>query len=159
MRPALVQPVWGDVLGAFTAAALRARPQRICLVSPWITETDHGRLRLLAQHVDAHGAELVVVTRPSGSEATRRAMALARSARRHRILTSELLHAKLYVCQEPNGRGVALVGSANMTAGGTRWSEMGVLLRPTAASSLIDDLVRIALCHLGTRPSDTRRSV
>lgn len=144
-RRATAEPVWGDVLGRFTAAALRSRAIRICLVSPWLTETDHGRLRLLVRHADAQNAELLVVTRPASTHPSEQAIELVRSARSHRVLVSDSLHAKMYISQELDGRGVALVGSANMTAGGTRLAEVGILLRPLAESSLIDDLVRVAL--------------
>lgn len=156
-RRATVEPVWGDILGRFTSAALRARPIRICVVSPWLTETDHGRLRLLVRHADARSAELLVVTRPPTTRPAEQAVEVARSARSHRILVSDALHAKMYIAQEIDGRGVALVGSANMTAGGTRLAEAGVLLRPLAESSLIHDLVRVAVNQLGARSLDDGR--
>ncbi len=156
-RRATAEPVWGDILGRFTSAALRARPTRICLVSPWITETDHGRLRLLVRHADAQDAELIVVSRPPSTRPAEQAIELARSARSHRVLVSDALHAKMYIAQEADGRGVALVGSANMTAGGTRLAEVGVLLRPLSGSALINDLVRVALSQLGARPLDAGR--
>ena len=153
---ATAEPVWGDILGRFTTAALRSRPIRICLVSPWLTETDYGRLRLLVRHADARNAELVVVTRPLATGLGERAIEMVRSARSHKVLVADALHAKMYISQEPAGRGVALVGSANMTAGGTRLAEVGVLLRPLTGSSLIDDLVGIAVTQLGARPLTTR---
>ncbi|HLX89899.1 MAG TPA: hypothetical protein VKR22_15750 [Acidimicrobiales bacterium] len=131
---------------------------RICLVSPWLTDTDHGRLRLLARHADAQRAELVAVIRAPSTRAGEQALETVRSARSHRILVSDTLHAKMYICQELDGRGVALVGSANMTAGGARLAEAGVLLRPLAESSLIDDLIRVALTQLGAQPLVIRRS-
>lgn len=157
-KRATVQPVWGDVLASFTSAALRSQPTRICLVSPWMRETDHGRFRLLARHADANRAELVVVTRPVTTADAQRAVDIVQSARSNRILIRDSLHAKLYISQEGDGRGVALVGSANMTAGGSRLAEVGVLLRPLGGSRLIDDLVRVALTHLGACPHETRRS-
>ena len=156
-RRATVEPVWGDTLGRFTAAALRSRPIRICLVSPWLTETDHGRLRLLVRHANAQNAELLVVTRPPSTQPGEQAIEMVRSALTHRVLVSDALHAKMYISQELDGPGVALVGSANMTAGGARLAEVGVLLRPLAESSLIDDLVLVALMQLGARPLMTRR--
>jgi hypothetical protein len=156
-RRATAEPVWGDVLGRFMAAALRSRPIRICLVSPWLTETDHGRLRLLVRRADAQNAELLVVTRSPSSRAGEQAIEIVRSARTHRILVNDALHAKMYISQELHGRGVALVGSANMTAGGSHLAEVGILLRPLAESNLIDDLVRVALTQLGARPFVTRR--
>jgi hypothetical protein len=156
-KRATAEPVWGDVLGRFTAAALRSRPIRICLVSPWLAETDHGRLRLLTRHADAQNAELLVITRPPATRVGEQAIEMVCSARSHRILMSDTLHAKMYISQELDGRGVALVGSANMTAGGTRLAEVGLLVRPLAESSLIDDLVRVALTQLGARPLTTRK--
>jgi hypothetical protein len=151
------QPVWGDVLGRFVAATLRARPVRIYIVSPWMPETDLDRLRALARHADSCRAELTVITRPPVSVGAERALDVVRAAGRHRILVNDQLHAKLYVCQEPDGRGVALICSANFTAGGTRMAEVGVLLRPLAESSLIDDLARVALTSLGASPQPTSR--
>lgn len=156
-KRATAEPLWGDILGRFTTAALRSRPIRICLVSPWLTETDHGRLRLLIRHANAQNAELLVVTRPPSTNLGERAIEMVRSARSHKVLVADALHAKMYISQEPQGRGVALVGSANMTAGGTRFAEVGVLLRPLTGSSLIDDLVQIAVTQFGARPLTTRR--
>ena len=156
---ATAEPVWGDVLGRFTTAALRSRPIRICLVSPWLTETDYGRLRHLIRHADAKNAELLVVTRPPSTDLGERAIEMVRSARSPKVLVAKDLHAKMYISQEPAGRGVALVGSANMTAGGTRLAEVGVLLRPFKGSSLIDDLVGIAVTQFGARPLTTRRQL
>jgi hypothetical protein len=156
-RRATVEVVCGDVLGRFTVAAIRSRPIRICLVSPWLTETDHGRLRLLARHANAQNAELLVITRPPSTQPGVQAIEMVRLALSHRILVSDTLHAKMYISQELDGRGVALVGSANMTAGGTRLAEVGVMLRPLAGSSLISDLVRVALTELGARRLTNRR--
>jgi hypothetical protein len=156
-KRATAQPVWGEIVARFTAAALQSRPIRICLVSPWLTETDHGRLRLLAHHADGHGAELVVITRTPTTRDGHLALELVGSARSHRVLISDSLHAKLYISQEADGRGVALVGSANMTAGGTRLAEAGVLLRPLADSRLMDDLIHMALTQLGAYRPATRR--
>lgn len=149
VRRATAQPIWGDVLGSFTAATLRARPVRLCLVTPWVGETEHGRLRLLVRHADAHRAELVVVTRPSALTSGNDALDIVRKARAHRLLLNDQLHGKLYVCQEGEGRGVALVGSANLTMGGARLAEVGVLLRPLGGSRIIDDLANVAMMYLG----------
>jgi hypothetical protein len=156
------QPVWGDVLGKFVAATLRAQPTHLYLVSPWIAETDHARIDLLTRHAAACQAEIVLITRSVTTKAAERAMDMVRRAPRSRIIFNEALHAKLYVCQEANGRGVALVGSANLTPGGTRLDEVGVLLRPLIDSSIIDDLARVAattLCGSARRATTkTRRT-
>lgn len=109
-RRATAEPVWGDVLGRFTAAALRSRPVRICLVSPWLTETSNGRLCLLVRHADAQNAELLVVTRPPSTHPGEQAIEMVRSARSHRVLVSDALHAKMYVSQELGGGGWRLWG-------------------------------------------------
>lgn len=151
-RRATVQTVWGDVLGSFIAATLRAAPKQICLVSPWLAEKEHDRLGRLLGHARRHRAAVTIVTRPS---AVASGLALASLLGREsavRVLVNDQLHAKLYVCQEHDGRGVALVGSANFTAGGARLAEAGVLVRPLADSRIIDDLAKVALSELGARP-------
>jgi hypothetical protein len=157
-RRAIVQAVWGDILGAFTSAALRARPIRLCLVSPWLTETDHDRLKTLVRHATRHSAEIVVVTRPTAATASLRALEAIHRTSKLRILTNERLHAKLYVCEESDGRGVALVGSANLTNNATKMVEVGVLVRPLGGDPIVEDLARIATTYLAdrTRLSDRR---
>lgn len=151
-RRATVQPVWGDTLGRFVAAVLRVRPIRVCLVSPWITETDRGRVGDLVRHMRRSGAQLVVVTRPATLRAGEPVTELIERLPSHQLLVNDQLHAKLYVCQEREGRGVALIGSANLTAGGARLSEVGLLVRPLAGSDIIDELARVAVAQLGGRP-------
>jgi hypothetical protein len=147
----MVQAVWGDILGRFVAAALRATPVKLCLVSPWLAETDYDRLATLLGHARRHRAPVSIVTRPSAVDPLRPLSALLDRQPSLQILVSDQLHAKLYVCQEQDGRGVALIGSANLTAGGARQAEAGVLLRPLAGSRLIDDLASVALTGLGAR--------
>jgi hypothetical protein len=147
----MVQVVWGDILGRFVAATLRATPVKLWLVSPWLAETDHDRLATLLEHARRHRAPVSIVTRPSAVTPDRALTALLDRQPSLRILVNDRLHAKLYVCQEQDGRGVALIGSANLTAGGARLAEAGVLLRPLAGSRLIDDLVSTALTGLGAR--------
>jgi hypothetical protein len=140
--------LWGDVLGIFTTTALRARLVRLNLVSPRLAETDHDRLKLLVRHTEASGAEIVVLTQPSASPGTSGSLEFVRWARAHRVLTKDLLHANLYVCQEERGRGVALIGSANLTRGGSPLAEVGVLFRPLRRSRVID-WARVAITYLG----------
>jgi hypothetical protein len=147
----MVQAVWGDILGRFVAATLRATPVKLCLVSPWLAETDYDRLATLLGHARRHRATVFIVTRPSAVAPDRGLSALLGRQPLLRILVNDQLHAKLYVCQERDGRGVALIGSANLTAGGARLAEAGVLLRPLAGSRLIDDLASVALTALGAR--------
>jgi hypothetical protein len=157
----MAQAVWGDILGRFVAATLMARPVKLCLVSPWLAETDHDRLATLLGHARRHRAAVSVVTRPSAVAPNRALSKLFDRQPWLRILVNEQLHAKLYVCQEQDGRGVALVGSANLTAGGARLAEVGVLLRPLAGSRLIEDLASVAITGLGARdhrPAEPVRS-
>lgn len=150
-RRATVQAVWGDIVGRFVAATLRSRPVKLYLVSPWLAETDHDRIATLLGHARQHRAAVCVVTRPSAVAPERVLSALLERQPSLRILVNDQLHAKLYVCQEQDGRGVALIGSANLTAGGARQAEAGILLRPLAGSHLLDDLASVALTGLGGR--------
>lgn len=150
VRRATVQVVWGDVIARFVAAALRSKPTHICLVSPWLSENDDAQVSVLLTHARRNRAEVTLVTRPM-AVAPESLAALVDRQHGARVLISNHLHAKLYVCQEGDGRGVAMIGSANLTAGAVRLAEIGLLVRPLVGSRIIDDLARVATTQLGAR--------
>jgi len=50
------------------------------------------------------------------------------------------LHAKLYVCDSGVGRGLAVVGSANLSAASASLSEISLMVRPDGRSKIIQEL-------------------
>lgn len=124
---------------------------RLTVVSPWITNGDHRRIEVLARHASLSRAEFVMITRAPASDDARLARNIVQRLEHHRIFINEQLHAKLYVCQQGDGRGVALIGSANLTASGMHMDEVGLLVRPLGASGIIDDLVDLALVQIPGR--------
>lgn len=50
------------------------------------------------------------------------------------------LHAKLYVCDSRAGGGVAVIGSANLSAASTSLAEISLMVRPLRGSKIIQEL-------------------
>jgi hypothetical protein len=131
-----------DPFGAFARSALIECPRRICVVSPWVCDRDIrvASLGRLAEHAAAHGAALVLVTRPPTSDHHQAAIELIRQLPGGRVFLNPRLHGKLYVCESGKGRGVAVVGSANCTDGSAWLDELGLLVRPERGSQIVHEL-------------------
>jgi phosphatidylserine/phosphatidylglycerophosphate/cardiolipin synthase-like enzyme len=131
-----------DPFGAFVRATLRERPRRISVVSPWVGDRGlrEASLRRLLQHAVERHCGVVLVTRPPVSDGHAAAVELARTAPRGCVYFNSRLHAKLYVCESVDGRGLAVVGSANCTDGSMWLDEFGVLVRPEDGSQIISEL-------------------
>lgn len=141
-RDARVQLLTRDPFGAFVAAAVRERLQRITIVSPWISDLN-GRERSLGDvigHAEVHDAAVVLITRPAQSEAHALAVARVETMARGTVYLNPRLHAKLYVCEAARTGGLAVVGSANCTDSSASLDEIGVLLRPANGSRVIQQL-------------------
>jgi hypothetical protein len=158
-RRAFVQVVTGDIFGLFAREALEARPKRLTIVSPWVDgELSHTpSLTELLDHAERLRASVVLATRPLETPAHARAVASVLSYSRGRVLLEPNLHAKLYVCEEADGRGFAVVGSANMTDSSRRLRELAVVIRPQAGSRVLADLGQRALTTLTAAAASPRR--
>jgi hypothetical protein len=143
---ARVRVLGHDPFGAFARAASRRPVRRLTIVSPWLCP-DGPRpftLRKLIERVDRQGGAVVLVTRPSVGSAHEEAIALVRAAERGTIYLNPSLHAKIFVC-ETGGGGLAVVGSANASAGSASLDELAILLRPEHGSRIITELASAAV--------------
>src|SRR6266516_73180 len=116
-RRAFVQVATGDIFGLFAREALQAQPKRLTIVSPWVDPNlSHApSLNELLDRAAECKASVVLVTRPLETPGQARAIASVLNYERGRVFLDPNLHAKLYICEEADGRGFAVVGSANMT--------------------------------------------
>ena len=158
-RRAFVQVVTGDIFGLFAREALQARPLRLTIVSPWVdSDIAHTpSLNELLDHAEQCKASVVLGTRPLETPRHARAVASVLNYRRGRIFLDPNLHAKLYVCEEADGRGFAVVGSANMTDSSRRLRELAVIVRPQARSRVLADLGHQAVATLTENAEVARR--
>lgn len=158
-RRAFVQVVTGDIFGLFAREALQARPRRLTIVSPWVDgELAHTpSLSELLDHAAGMRASVVLATRPLETPAHARAVASVLNYSRGRVFLDPNLHAKLYVCEEADDRGFAVVGSANMTDSSRRLRELAVVVRPQAGSRVLADLGQQALATLTAAAAQPRR--
>jgi hypothetical protein len=141
-RRARLTIVRNDPFGTFARAALRRRPRRVVLVSPWLSE--HGRratpLSALLKHCERSASSIVVVTRPPLTRAHANALEMIATVPRSSVHFNAALHAKLYVCDSGAGRGVAVVGSANLSAASASLAEISLMVRPEGRSKIIQEL-------------------
>jgi phosphatidylserine/phosphatidylglycerophosphate/cardiolipin synthase-like enzyme len=147
-----VRVLTGDVLDVFVRAALRAADvRRISLVSPWVSDAaSRGALGRLIAHARRSSAGIVLITRPPATAAHRAAIDLVRSYERGRVILDPQLHAKLYLCDVRVGRGVAVIGSANLTESSARLREVALLVRAAQDSRIIRQLSTGTLKTLAT---------
>lgn len=158
-RRAFVQVVTGDIFGLFAREALQARPKRLTIVSPWIDPSiSHAPSlgELLGRAAECN-ASFVLATRPLETPGQARAIASVLNYKRGRVFLDTNLHAKLYLCEEADGRGFAVIGSANMTDSSQRLRELAVVVRPQAKSRVLADLghqavASLTACAEGARP-------
>jgi phosphatidylserine/phosphatidylglycerophosphate/cardiolipin synthase-like enzyme len=145
-RRALVSVVLTtDVFGLFVEEVVRLRPRRVEVVSPWLGDgPDLARVKALLERSARFGASVVLTTRTPDTEAHLAVMDAFAAYPGARIVTNDDLHAKLYVCSDVRGRGVAVVGSANLSRGSQRLDESAVVIRPIANSRVIRDLSGLA---------------
>src|SRR5437867_1462464 len=131
-RRAFVQVVTGDIFGLFAREALQAQQKRLTIVSPWVdSDLPHApSLAELLDRAERLSASVVLATRPLETSSHARVIAAVLNYRRGRVFLDPSLHAKLYVCEEADGRGFAVVGSANMTDSSHRLRELAVVIRP-----------------------------
>jgi phosphatidylserine/phosphatidylglycerophosphate/cardiolipin synthase-like enzyme len=158
-RRAFVQVVTGDIFGLFARETLQARPKRLTIVSPWV-DSDFARapsLNELLDHAEQCKASVALATRPLETPSHARAVASVLNYRRGRVFLDPNLHAKLYVCEEADGRGFAVVGSANMTDSAQRLRELAVVVRPQARSRVLADLGDQAVATLTASAEGARR--
>jgi hypothetical protein len=150
LRRAFVQVVTGNIFGLFAREVLQARPKRLTIVSPWVDGelSDAPSLAELLEHAERCRASLVLVTRPLDTPGHARAVASVLHYGRGRVFLDPNLHAKLYACEVGDGRGFAVVGSANMTESSRRLRELAVVVRPQAKSRVLADLSHQAVATL-----------
>jgi phosphatidylserine/phosphatidylglycerophosphate/cardiolipin synthase-like enzyme len=143
----------------FAREALQARPRRLTIVSPWVdSDLAHTpSLSELLDHAERSKASVVLGTRPLETPRHARAVASVLSYGRGRVFLDPCLHAKLYVCEEADGRGFAVVGSANMTDSSRRLRELAVIVRPQARSRVLADLGYQAVATLTESAEEARR--
>lgn len=158
-RRAFVQVVTGDIFGLFAREALQAQPKRLTIVSPWVDASlSHApSLNELLDHAAKCKASVVLATRPLETPSQARAIASVLNYQRGRVFLDPNLHAKLYLCEEADGRGFAVVGSANMTDSSQRLRELAVIVRPQARSRVLADLGHQAVATLTTSAEGARR--
>jgi hypothetical protein len=158
-RRAFVQVVTGDIFGLFAREALQAQPKRLTIVSPWVDgDLSHApSLAELLEHAEQCSASVVLATRPLETPSHAHAVASVLNYRRGRVFLEPSLHAKLYVCEEADGRGFAVVGSANMTDSSHRLRELAVVVRPQARSRVLADLGHQAVATLTASAEGPRR--
>jgi phosphatidylserine/phosphatidylglycerophosphate/cardiolipin synthase-like enzyme len=157
-RRAFVQVVTGDIFGLFAREALQARPKRLTIVSPWIDPSlSHAPslIELLDRAAECK-ASVVLATRPLETPGQARAIASVLNYERGRVFLDPNLHAKLYLCEEADGRGFAVVGSANMTDSSQRLRELAVVVRPQAKSRVLADLGHQAVANLTAKAKEAR---
>lgn len=158
-RRAFVQVVTGDIFGLFAREVLQARPRRLTIVSPWVdSDLAHiPSLNEMLDHAERCKASVVLGTRPLETPRHARAIASILNYPRGRVFLDPSLHAKLYVCEEADGRGFAIVGSANMTDSSRRLRELAVIVRPQARSRVLADLGYQAVATLTESAEGARR--
>lgn len=161
---AQVQILTGDVLAPFVECVVRGRRRvrRITVVSPWLSHEpgSSDAVTCLLERAGRDDAAIIVVTRPSINEAHQAAIDAVRLYRRGSVFLNARLHAKLYVCEEGQGRGLVVIGSANMTNGSRGLDEVAVLMRPLDRGALISRLspTIIQLAHGRGRRRSRRAS-
>ena len=145
-RRATVRVVHGDTLASFADQAVRLSVARLTVISPWLSFTQGGALWRLVALTLEHGGHLTLVTRPPRDSSDEAAIDAVQRLPRARVICNDRLHAKVYVCETGRaGRGVAMVGSANITDGAQRLLEIGLLVRPYRGSRVLSDLANSAV--------------
>ena len=126
------------------------RPARLLLVSPWISPLN-GPLHCMLEHARRSRAQIHLVTRAPINGFEEDALSRVSDLTGAKALCNRRLHAKLYICTERRGPGIALVGSENLSRGG-RLLEMGILIRPERGSNYLDGLIDRVLLRLHAVP-------
>jgi phosphatidylserine/phosphatidylglycerophosphate/cardiolipin synthase-like enzyme len=143
-REAQVRVVTGALSAAFAAEASRSRPHCLWIVSPWLSDDAGGdAFEKLVALAKRRRLMLRLVTRPATNKRHEAAIEIVRRLPKNRVRLHESLHAKLYIAESRTG-GVAVIGSANLTAGADRLAELGLIIRGKGRSRVIQDLARAA---------------
>jgi hypothetical protein len=161
-RRAGVRLITGGVLDTFAHEVDRSkhRIRRLTIVSPWLSfgEASRDPLGRLLHRAEHDGAAIVLITRPSTSEAHGAVVEAVTKLPRSSVVFNRRLHAKLYACEEDRGRGFAVIGSANMTAASSRLDEAALLIRPDRDKTMISDLVATTTGSVCARKRRRRRA-
>jgi hypothetical protein len=150
--PATVRMVRGNILDALALEIQRLKPSSLTLISPWISGADNrtGPLGCILEHARSCGTRVLLVTRPGGSAGQRYAVEAVCALQGGRVVLNGRLHAKLYVCEDRDGRGFAIIGSANLTKGSAGMDELALIVR--AKNPLVHrTLIARALASLANR--------
>lgn len=144
-----------DPFGAFARRTLLTQPVRISIASPWISpRADEPNLEKVIEHAASHRATITLVTRPPTSEAHSKAIEMVQGRAKAHVFFNPTLHGKLYICESKDGRGFAVIGSANCTPNSASLDEIAVMISPTKGSRVISDLSSdglVALMGKGNR--------
>jgi len=123
------------------------RWQKLFLVSPWISEFEHGVSLNFERFVDrirSDRATIYVVTRPPEHEWHSRAIDLLCDTQRANVVFVKDLHAKIYTAQTQD-HSFAMIGSANFTQKSLDNREIGVLINEYAEGKhLVSQVAREA---------------
>src|SRR5579862_4698296 len=131
-RRALVNVVLTkDIFGLFSEELGRMKPRRIEIISPWLGDgPDLPRVQAVLDRAARFGAPVVLTTRSPDTEAHQAVVDAVSSYANGRVIFNEGLHAKLYICEDQRRRGLAVVGSANLSRSSTDLDESAVVIRP-----------------------------
>jgi len=156
LRDARARVVSRDANAAFANVVLGTHLRALTLVTPWVTDQQGGceAFGRLLDWANRCRATVNLITRPTASEPHGRAANLVLAAG-GRVTYNEALHAKIYVAQFSDGRRVALVGSANLTAASVDLLESAILIQSPArrrGPDLIDDLFAVPVRRILSDP-------
>jgi phosphatidylserine/phosphatidylglycerophosphate/cardiolipin synthase-like enzyme len=156
-RRAFVSVIRGrDVLGAFIHQVEQLRPRRVEIVSPWVSDGSAlPRLSRLLAHLERVGGSLTLTTRPPVSDAEHAFVDRVRAFARAKVVLQPALHAKVFLCDDARGGGVAIIGSANATRGSLQLAESAVMIRPLRRSKVLREIAR-AVASLAEEPLHRR---
>lgn len=151
-RKANVRIIYGDTLTAFTQGLRRCKPDRITIVSPWVSSSPDGALFEVIRYAREEDSQVTFITRPPQGASDNRGIEGIRRLSSSIVILNSRLHAKIYICRKAGGDGFAVTGSANITDNSSRLIEVGVFLAPPRGSHLLSDLADRTLIELRGLP-------
>lgn len=146
LRRASVRVVTREVPDAFADVVVTARVDALTLVTPWVSDALGGCEafdRILAWAVKCEARVHLITRPPVNNEPHQRAIGAVLAAG-GRVTVNPGLHAKIFVAEFSNESRIAVVGSANLTAGSNDLLETALLVVSSPsrrAPDLVDDLL------------------
>jgi len=142
LRHPIVRVVSRDGFAEFAGTAKAGRPNRVFVVSPWISPpSEFPALGKLLDYLKGRDVNVSVITQPPDVDSShaKAVDALLAYSNVHVYQLSNV-HAKIYLARLADNRFLALLGSANLTTNSTELRELNVLIFAKQRSNVAREL-------------------